>query len=57
MVVYVETGPKSPRLGPTFPRLAAEAPIDDKKSRPNKLNTNAPIIKSSMYRIKNPRIR
>ena len=48
MDAYVETGLKSPKLGPTFPRLAADAPMEDKKSKPKKLKTTAPIINSNI---------
>ena len=47
------TGPKSPSAGPTLPKVDADKPIADLKSISNIENTKAPIIKDSIYRIKN----
>ena len=45
---YVNEGPKSPIAGPTFPRLAAETPNEDLKSRPIKVKKNTPEINNKI---------
>lgn len=44
----VPIGPKSPIEGPTLPKLDADTPKADWKSKPNIENPSAPIIKVSM---------
>ena len=41
-------GPNKPIEGPTFPRLEAETPNADSKSRPNNAKTIVPIINDSI---------
>ena len=41
-------GPKEPIDGPTFPRLEAETPNADSKSRPKNAKTIVPIINDSI---------
>ena len=52
----VFVGPNIPIDGPTFPRLDAETPSADSKSRPKNAKTIVPIMKDSMYTIKKPSI-
>ena len=40
----MNAGPTEPRAGPTFPIDAADPPIEEIKSNPWVLKTNAPII-------------
>ena len=46
------TGPKSPKAGPTLPRLDADKPTDDLKSIPSIENIKAPIINDNIYKMK-----
>ena len=41
-------GPNEPIEGPTFPRLEAETPNADSKSRPSKAKTTVPIINDNI---------
>ena len=41
-------GPNEPIEGPTFPRLEADTPNADSKSRPNNAKTIVPIINESI---------
>ena len=41
-------GPKSPKEGPTLPKLEAATPTDDSKSRPNKAKPKDPKIKDNI---------
>tara|TARA_B110000003_G_scaffold245127_1_gene254695 strand:+ start:304 stop:486 length:183 start_codon:yes stop_codon:yes gene_type:complete len=45
---YVNEGPKSPIAGPTFPRLAAETPNEDLKSKPIIVKKNTPEINNKI---------
>ena len=41
-------GPQDPIEGPTFPKLDAETPNADSKSKPNKAKTKVPIINDNI---------
>ena len=47
-------GPKSPKAGPTFPRLEAATPMEVIKSNPKIEKPNAPMMNEIMYKMKKP---